>query len=84
MTASAFSRTSRRSGRPALRPTQGPAMIGAMGLDPGYTLAELKRQYKVLAKRHHPDLHGGDKNEEERLKRINEAYRYLIDNELYA
>jgi hypothetical protein len=60
------------------------AMIGVMGLEPGYTLAELKRQYKVLAKRHHPDLHGGDKNEEERLKRINEAYRYLIDNELYA
>ncbi len=60
------------------------SMMSAMELEPGYTLAELKKQYKCLAKRHHPDLHGGDKAAEERLKRINEAYRYLVDNELYA
>lgn len=72
--------------RPATPPpdAKAQAMICVMELEAGYTLADLKKQYKVLAKRHHPDLHGGDKDAEERLKRINEAYRYLIDNELYA
>ncbi len=52
-------------------------MLGVMHLSWGFTLDELKQRYKALAKRHHPDLHGGDKRQEERLKRINEAYSYL-------
>jgi DnaJ-class molecular chaperone len=50
----------------------------------GFTLFELKRRYKQLAKKHHPDLHGGDKAAEERLKLINEAYTYLVDQRLYV
>ena len=46
--------------------------------------AELKARYKQLAKRHHPDLHGGDKRAEERLKLINEAYTYLLDSDHFA
>ena len=41
------------------------------------TIESLKKQYKKLAKRHHPDLHGGSKQAEERLKIINEAYQIV-------
>ncbi len=51
--------------------------MAVMGLEPGFDLAALKRRYKELVKRHHPDLRGGDRRAEERLKRINEAYSYL-------
>ena len=48
------------------------------------TLEELKKRYKDLVKRHHPDLQGGNKQAEERLKEINVAYRtlktYLTEN----
>jgi hypothetical protein len=54
-------------------------MFAALDLTPGATRAELKARYKQLVKRHHPDLHGGDKKAEERLKLINEAYTYLMD-----
>jgi DnaJ domain len=59
-------------------------MLAVLELAPGATRAELKARYKQLAKRHHPDLHGGDKRAEERLKLINEAYTYLLDSEHFA
>jgi DnaJ-class molecular chaperone len=59
-------------------------MLAVLELAPGATRAELKARYKQLAKRHHPDLHGGDKRAEERLKLINEAYTYLLDCEHFA
>jgi hypothetical protein len=59
-------------------------MRAVLDLAPGVTRAELKARYKQLVKRHHPDLHGGDKRAEERLKLINEAYTYLLDREDFA
>ena len=59
-------------------------MLERLELAGQVTLAELKRRYKQLAKKHHPDLHGGDKAAEERLKLINEAYTYLLDQRLYV
>lgn len=59
-------------------------MMHRLGLKLGFSLEELKRCYKRLAKQHHPDLHGGDKDAEERLKLINEAYTYLLEQRLYA
>lgn len=53
-------------------------MLQRLGLDGRAELADVKQRYKVLAKRHHPDLHGGDRAAEERLKLINEAYTYLL------
>lgn len=41
------------------------------------TFEELRTQYKMLVKRHHPDTHGGAKDAEERLKRVNAAYKTL-------
>lgn len=49
-----------------------------LGLEPGFDLATLRRRYRALVKRHHPDLNGGSREAEERLKRINEAYSYLV------
>jgi hypothetical protein len=42
-----------------------------------FTLMSLKARYKELVKLHHPDVHGGDKAAEERLKVINQAYTTL-------
>ncbi len=41
------------------------------------TLEQLKIRYKELVKRYHPDANGGDKESEERLKQVNEAYGVL-------
>ncbi len=58
-------------------------MMAVLDLEPGFTLVELKARYKTLVKRHHPDRHGGDRDAEERLKAINEAYTYLVENRLH-
>lgn len=62
---------------------KGGQMMAVLELEAGFTLDELKRRYKTLVKRHHPDLHGGDRAAEERLKQINEAYTYLVSHQLY-
>jgi len=48
--------------------------LATLGLGWPVTLDELKTRYKELAKRHHPDANGGDRQAEERLKTINLAY----------
>jgi curved DNA-binding protein CbpA len=48
-----------------------------MQLSPPVTMVELKAQYKSLVKIHHPDANGGDRDAEERLKLINDAYTTL-------
>ncbi|RMG66854.1 MAG: J domain-containing protein [Calditrichaeota bacterium] len=40
---------------------------------------EIKRAYRELAKKYHPDAVGGDKAKEERFKEISEAYSVLSD-----
>ena len=42
---------------------------------------EIKRAYRNLAKKFHPDKNPGNKESEEKLKRINEAYTVLSDPE---
>lgn len=37
----------------------------------------VKARYKELAKRYHPDANGGDRDAEERIKQINQAYSTL-------
>jgi hypothetical protein len=50
------------------------ALLGLTGvIDP----VTIKKHYKRLVKRYHPDANGGDKAAEEHLKRINEAYSIL-------
>lgn len=40
---------------------------------------ELKKSYRELAKKYHPDLNPGNKLAEERFKEINQAYDVLSD-----
>jgi DnaJ-class molecular chaperone len=42
-------------------------------------VSEVKAAYRKLARRFHPDLHGGDATLEERFKAINDAYDALGD-----
>ena len=48
-----------------------------LNLDDTATADDIKTSFKGLVKRHHPDLHGGDKDSEERLREIIQAYNYL-------
>lgn len=41
-------------------------------------LSEVKKQYKKLAKKYHPDTNAGDKEAEEMFKKLNEYYRYIL------
>jgi len=52
--------------------------ISLLGLEFPVTKEEVKARYKFLAKNHHPDKNGGDKNSEEMLKQINEAYEIIL------
>jgi hypothetical protein len=51
--------------------------LAVLGLTAGATRAEIKARYRRLVKRYHPDANGGDKQAEERLKVINQAYSTL-------
>ena len=42
---------------------------------------EIKRAYRRLARKYHPDVNPGDKSAEARFKKINEAYEVLSDKE---
>jgi len=53
-------------------------------VDPGASLAEIKKAYRTLAKKYHPDINPGSTSSEERFKIITEAYKILTDNEKRA
>ena len=48
-----------------------------LGVDKNADDATIKRAYRQLAKKNHPDVNPGDKDAEERFKEINEAYQVL-------
>jgi len=52
-----------------------------LGLRKGATDDEIKKAFRQLAKKYHPDLNPGDKECEARFKEINEAYEVLSDSE---
>ncbi len=51
--------------------------LATLGLAWPLTMDELKHRYHELAKLHHPDANGGDREAEDRLKTINLAYATL-------
>lgn len=52
-----------------------------LGISKTATEDEIKTAYRSLAKKYHPDMNQGDKNAEEKFKKINEAYTVLSDPE---
>ena len=48
------------------------------------TKSEIKKAFRKLAQKYHPDKNPGDKDAEERFKAINEAYQVLSDDEKRA
>ena len=52
-----------------------------LGVGKDASEGEIKRAYRKLARKYHPDVNPGDKASEEQFKRVNEAYQVLSDPE---
>ena len=55
-----------------------------LGLQKGASDDEIKKAYRKLAKKYHPDLNPGDKEAEKKMKEVNGAYEVLSDAEKKA
>ncbi|HSN57876.1 MAG TPA: molecular chaperone DnaJ [Clostridiaceae bacterium] len=55
-----------------------------LGLQKGASDEEIKKAFRKLAIKYHPDKNQGDKEAEEKFKEINEAYQVLSDPEKKA
>ena len=50
-----------------------------LGVDKSADDATIKKAYRTLAKKYHPDMNPGDAAAEEKFKEVNEAYGVLSD-----
>jgi len=55
-----------------------------LGVERSATLEEVKRAYRQMARKHHPDVNPDDKAAEEKFKEIAEAYEILSDEQKRA
>ena len=52
-----------------------------LGIGRNADAKEIKKAYRKLAKKYHPDMNPGDKQAEQKFKEITEAYNVLSDTE---
>lgn len=55
-----------------------------LGVNKGASDDEIKKAYRQMAKKYHPDLNPGDKEAEAKFKEANEAYEVLSDKDKKA
>ena len=52
-----------------------------LGISRNSSSDDIKKAYRALARKYHPDLNSGDANAEEKFKTITEAYEVLSDED---
>jgi molecular chaperone DnaJ len=57
------------------------SLYDTLGVQKGASDDEIKKAYRKLARKHHPDANQGDKESEERFKEVQHAYDVLSDPE---
>ena len=55
-----------------------------LGVEKGSSADELKKAYRKLALKYHPDKNPDDKDAEEKFKELGEAYEVLMDDQKRA
>ncbi len=55
-----------------------------LGIDRNASSEDIKKAYRKLAKKYHPDVNQGDKDSEAKFQRVNEAYTVLSNPETKA
>ncbi len=50
-----------------------------LGVDKSANAEDIRKAYRKLARKHHPDLNHGDKSAEDLFKKVREAYDVLSD-----
>ena len=49
-----------------------------LGVSPSASEDEIKKAYRTLAKKYHPDVNNGSSEAEARMKEVNEAYSQIM------
>ena len=55
-----------------------------LGVSPDATQDEIKKAYRQMAKKYHPDLHPDDPRATEKMNEVNEAYDMLMKHSTVA